>query len=314
MKVLIWDDTEGISGIHNPERGFTDDTYKTLTTREINAVISGLEEAGVTEIDIFDGHGMGGNLILDELNPVANYLGGGWMVTLAKIIKTEKLRNYDALLLVGLHAQGGTVDGFIAHTNSSFTALRMNGHPVGEIEQAGWLAGYFGVPLIFVSGDEAAVREATHFFPEIESISVKRKKGKKFECRPVEEVYKEITEKSNKAVSRLEEFEPHTCGEPVTVEILFSLQELAQRLSFIPGYEQKDERTVVYQAEDYLEAFWAYHAFRPIISSITGDFYQRVLQEIREKFSLDGKELRLLFDDIKEDIFSESIAFPEVKF
>ena len=61
---------------------------------------------------------------------------------------------------MGQHAQEGTIDGFIAHTNSGFTALRVNGQPTGEIEQAGWLAGYFGVPLIFVSGDEAAVREA----------------------------------------------------------------------------------------------------------------------------------------------------------
>ena len=307
-------DIEGIAGIHDPEHGFKDNTYKVLATREINAVISGLEKAGATEIDIFDGHGMGDNLILDELSPAANYLGGGWMVTLAELIKTEKLGCYDALLLVGLHAQEGTVDGFIAHTNSGLTALRMNGQPAGEIEQAGWLAGYFGVPLIFVSGDEAAVREATHFFPEIESVSVKHKKEDSFECRSVEEVYKETTEKSSRALERVRDFTPNTCKEPVTVEILFSLMELAQRLALIPGYEQKDERTVVYQADDYLEAFWAYHAFRPILSSVMKDFYQRVLQGVREKCSLDEKKLESIFNELKEDLLSERVAFPEIKF
>ena len=75
VRVLIWVDTEGIAGIHDPERGFNDNTYKVLTTREINAVIGGLEKAGATEIDIFDGHGMGGNLILDELSPRASLKG-----------------------------------------------------------------------------------------------------------------------------------------------------------------------------------------------------------------------------------------------
>jgi D-amino peptidase len=314
MRILIWDDIEGIAGIDDPEHGFDDDTYKQLITREINTVISGLVKAGAKEIDIFDGHGMGNNVILEDLNPIANYLGGGWITTLTELIKKKKLGQYNALVLVGVHAQAGTVDGFIAHTNSSFTALRMNSQPIGEIEQAGWLAGHFGVPLIFVSGDEAAVKEAIHFFPEIETVSVKKKEQDAFVCRPVEEVYEETEEKAFKALSRLKEFDPHTCGEPITVEILFGLEELAQRLVIIPGYDKKDERTIIYQAEDYLEAFWAFHGFRPILSSLMGDFYHRALKRVVEEYNLDSDNLNLILKDIKDEMLTGRLSFPEIKF
>jgi D-amino peptidase len=315
MKVLIWDDAEGISGLGDPEYEFDDESYMRLATSEINAVARGLKRAGATSIDVFDGHGMGDNLLLEEMDPEVKYLGGGWMVVLAELIKSEALREYDAVALVGVHPQAGTVDGFIAHTNSGLTALRMNGQPIGEIEQAGWIAGYFGVPLIYAAGDEAAVKEARHFFPDIEAVSVKKKDGDVFVCRPVEDVYKESSEKAFKALNSLREIKPLTCPGPVSVEILLGLEELADRMELLPRYTRKDRRTMVYEAEDYLEAFWAYHGFRPIVSAFVGELYQKVLRRLRDLRGADFEsEVIPIWQEEREKAMGKTLPFPEIKF
>ena len=315
MKVLIWCDIEGISGINDPENGFKDDRFKHLATADINATIKGLKKGGVIEVDIFDGHGMGDNLVLEELDEIVTYLGGGWMYTLADLIRSEKLREYDALVLIGLHAQTGVKDGFIAHTNSGFNALRFNEKPIGEIGQAVWLAGHFGVPTILVSGDEAAVKETNHYFPDIATVSVKKKVKEKFECTPLEEVYAELEEKAAGMMQKLEEIKPHTLQGPITVEILFSFAKMADNMIIFPGYTKKDERTVVYVAKDYLEAFWAYHGFRMILNDVMKEYCNRILKQTEKEFKLaDNEKYKKIRKNVLEEMYKEKITFPELKF
>ena len=315
LKVLIWCDIEGISGIDDPENGFKDDKYKHIATAEINAAIKVLKKGGVTKVDIFDGHGMGDNLIVEDLDEIVTYLGGGWMYILADLIRSEKLRNYEALVLIGQHAQGGTKDGFIAHTNSGFTALRLNDKPIGEIGQAVWLAGYFGVPTILVSGDEAAVKETNHYFPDIVTVSVKKKVENKFECFPEEDILKKLEERAFEGIQKIEQLEPYNLLGSISVEILYSFAKLANDMIIIPGYEKKDERTVIYQAKDYLEAFWAYHGFRIVLNDLMKEFYQNLLLEIEKEFELkDTEKYKILRKKVVDEIYKEKIEFPEIEF
>ncbi|NPD88597.1 MAG: hypothetical protein HGN29_07725 [Asgard group archaeon] len=315
MKVLIWIDIEGVSGIDDPDTGFKDNNYKHLITAEINAAIKGLKSAGVIQVDIFDGHGMGDNVILEDLDEIASYLGGGWMVTLAELIRSEKLGNYDALVLIGLHAQEGTIDGFIAHTNSGFTVLRMNEKPIGEIEQAAWLAGYFGVPTILVSGDDAAIKEANHYFPDIATVSVKKKEGDKFVCFPLKEIYKQLEEKAFERITKLKEIKPYVLSGPIIVEILYSFSKFAEDMVIFPGYEKKAERTVIYEAKDYLEAFWAYHGFRIVLKGLMKEFYERILQRIERELDIEDNETYIkIKKEVQEEMLNERIEFPNISF
>ena len=315
MKILIWCDIEGISGIDNPDTGFSDENYKHLATAEINAAIRGLKKGGATEIDIFDGHGMGNNLILEDLDEITNYLGGGWMYTLADLIRSEKLRSYDAMVLIGLHAQEGVKDGFIAHTNSGFTALRLNGKPVGEIQQAVWLLGYFGVPTLLVSGDEAAIKETNHYFTDIATVSVKKKDKDKFICFPLEGIYTQLEEKTYEKITNLGNITLYNLSRPIVVEILYSFSKLADDMIIFPGYEKKDERTVIYKAKDYLEAFWAYHGFRIVLTDVMKDFCNRILQRVEKKFKLKENEAyKKIRKKVFEEMLEERIQFPELEF
>ncbi|MFW9970847.1 MAG: M55 family metallopeptidase [Candidatus Odinarchaeota archaeon] len=315
MRILIWNDVEGIAGITDQDYNFTDEKYMKLTTAEINAVIKGLKKGGATHIDIFDGHGMGDNLILEELNNQANYLGGGWMVILANLIRTEKFQQYDALVLVGMHAQEGTIDGFIAHTNSKLTALYLNEMPIGEIEQAAWLAGYFNVPTIFISGDEAAIKEANKYLPGIEVVITKKKENENFVSFPLDDVYLELEQKACKALKNINELQPFIFGGPIKVEILFAFEDAAEEMALLPGFEKKDERTVIYHAKDYLEAFWAYQSFRPILKTYESQFFQQILSKVQEKFNLDDEnDIQPLFNETYEEFMKKKKSFPSIKF
>ncbi len=282
MKVLIWFDMEGVSGISDPRmcdfRSPTLPEGRKLSTADVNAVIRGLRRGGATEISIFDGHDFGGNLIAKDLDPSAEYLAGGWEDTLEELINTRALAEYDAVVLVGHHSQSGTVNGFYSHTVNPDVALRLNGQPVGEIELAAWLAGHFGVRTIMISSDEAGVNEAKLLLPGIETVVVKRKTDSGVECFPLEKVHADLEETAFNALHKAEEQEPHVFMGPITVDILFKLPKLAENMALFPGYEKKDERTVTYEAGDYMKHFGLSLPFKPFSQNSLHPFSGKYLE------------------------------------
>ena len=67
--------------------------------------------------------------------------------------------------LLGYHAKQGTADGILQHTQNSRAGNRYwyNGRESGEIAQMGLILGHFDIPIVMVSGDRAACREAKAF-------------------------------------------------------------------------------------------------------------------------------------------------------
>lgn len=313
MKALIWFDMEGVSGIDRPQmcefRSPLLEEGRKLGTADVNAVIRGLKRGGAIEISIFDGHDFGGNLIAKDLDPSANYLSGGRGDTLVNLINTKALAKYDALVLVGHHSQSGTTNGFYAHTVSTDIALRLNGQPVGEIELAAWLAGHFGVRTIMVSSDEAGVKEARTLLPGIETVAVKKKTGSAVECFPAERIYAQLEDKAFNTICKLAEFKPYVLPGPITVDILYKQPELADNMALFPGYFKKDERTVSYEAKDYLEAFEAFMAFQAILPQFIASFFRQILVKIKKITNLNLKQIQRDVDDEFERKF---IPFPPI--
>jgi D-amino peptidase len=314
MKILIWFDLEGVSGIDDPTmcelRSPRLQEGRRLGTADVNAVVRGLRRGGATEISIFDGHDFGGNLIAEELDPAVDYLSGGWADTLEELITTNALANYDAVVLVGHHSQSGTVNGFYAHTVNPDIALRLNGQPVGEIELAAWLAGHFGVRTIMVSSDEAGVNEAKRLLPGIETVAVKRKTDSGVECFPLEEVHAQLEETACTALRGLQKCGPYVLSAPIVVDILFKLPKLATSMALFPSYEKKDERTVTYEANDYLEAFRAALAFQAILPEFVASFFRQMLRKIKNTLDIDFKAIQ---SEVARELESEFIPFPPIK-
>jgi D-amino peptidase len=167
MRVVIWGDMEGITCItkwdHVNAGAPLYEEGRQLYTGDINAAVRGAKRAGASEIVVVDGHGAGGNfsfnsLLKERLEPGAEYVFGHRWGCYVEPFEA----GFDALLLVGAHAMAGVGDGVLCHTISSaswFNAF-VNGEKIGESALAAYIAGSFGVPMVFVSGDEATAREA----------------------------------------------------------------------------------------------------------------------------------------------------------
>lgn len=136
---------------------------RALYTEDVNAAVRGARRAGFDEIYVVDGHGAGGpftfnSFLKDKLEPGARYIfGHRWGCYVEPLRRGEC-----AVVMVGAHARAGVADGVLCHTMSSesWYQATLNGAPIGEVGFAAAIAGSFGAPLVFVSGDTAVCHEA----------------------------------------------------------------------------------------------------------------------------------------------------------
>ena len=174
MKIAIVTDMEGVAGVVNFEDWtFGQSRYyergKEYLTHEVNAAIDGFFAAGATEIVVLDAHGSGAidTMLLDE----RVFLSRGWYIPHHHFGLDE---GYDALAFVGQHAKSGSLYAHLCHTGDTIVLeYEMNGISVGEFGELAAIAGFFGTPTIFGSGDQAFTEEAKALMPHVHTVSVK---------------------------------------------------------------------------------------------------------------------------------------------
>lgn len=180
-RVFLMTDLEGVAGVVSfADQARPDARYynhaKKLLTAEVNAAIEGLLDAGVEDVLVCDGHGPGG-IWFEDLHSAARLLHGR-PINIDQLYAT--LGEYDAAMMIGQHAMAGTATGNLNHTQNSrqITWIKLNGRAIGETAQFALWAGAAGVPLIFLSGDDAACAEARELVEGIATVSVKRGLGR----------------------------------------------------------------------------------------------------------------------------------------
>lgn len=176
MNLYIGTDIEGVAGVFSFEQqAYADGKYyedaKKLLTGEINAAIAGALDAGIDDILVNDGHG-GGGIHYESLHEKARIIQGGPRLPKGQWYGKGR---YDIGCLIGQHAMEGAFQGNLNHTQSSQSVdyYKLNGKYIGETAQWALNMGAFGVPVIFLSGDTAACREAKKLIPGITTCAVK---------------------------------------------------------------------------------------------------------------------------------------------
>lgn len=177
LKIMIQVDFEGVAGVVNfdeiyPGHAHFERNCKMLTN-EVNAAIEGASAAGATEFIVRDGHA--GNINVDPL-----LLDKRAMLTRGRVPGTPHTMvlgidsTFDALLFIGAHARAGEEKGTLSHTMSlDVLDFRINDRPLFEPAFNALYAGQFGVPVVFLAGDDAACREAAMNFGDIETVATK---------------------------------------------------------------------------------------------------------------------------------------------
>jgi len=262
LKVFISVDMEGISGIvDGTMTSRTQGDYekgRALMAEDVNAAIEGVLSLGPAEITVCDAHG-GMNNILPEALHKGAVLVRGRPKPQSQMAGLDG--SYDACLFIGYHSRKGTLTGMLSHTYSggAIESLHINGVEVGETAMNAGIAGYYGVPLVFVSGDVAVTREALELNGEIEVVAVKEAISRvAAKCIHPEAAREMIREGVVIALRKRKDIEPHVFAPPVTFEIRFTDAKKADAASFIPSAERLDGKTIRITHDDYVKA---YHGF-----------------------------------------------------
>jgi len=139
------------------------------------------------------------------------------------------------------------MNAFLDHTQSSVAWHNywVNGRKMGELAQWAMVAAHFGVPMLMVSGDEAACVEARQFFDLVECAAVKRGTGRN-RAALVEpnEALDRIHEAARRAVSLVGQGKPFAPTLPMEVRLELCRSDYCDALAGAPGVERIDARTV----------------------------------------------------------------------
>ncbi|WP_405549655.1 M55 family metallopeptidase [Streptomyces globisporus] len=260
MKALIFVDMEGISGIvhsseTNPER-YDYQRGRELMTAEANAVIAGVLDAEPTaDVLVADAHGTFRNLLPEQLDRRARLVRGKPRALNMLAGLDEET---DAALFVGYHVRAGEGPGVLAHTmNGEILDVRVAGRSLGEIGLNAAMAGHLGVPVVLLSGDDAACAEAAALIPEAVTVPVKEALGMAaaVTLHP-EEARDRLRRAAADAVSRRTEIPSLALTGPVDVEVDLASPHTIDLATLIPGVSRTaGARTVAFTAPDYGTAY-----------------------------------------------------------
>jgi D-amino peptidase len=227
VKIYVNTDLEGISGVFKFSQTREKDTPLNIQACEyfmgdLSAVIRGLRDGGATEIIILDGHGSQA-VIPHMMEPGAKYITGRPRPGAGNLSLLDS--TFAGMVMVGFHAMMGTPDGVLNHTQSSKTENRYwyNGVESGELAQNALIAGYYNVPVIMVTGDEATCREARQFFGN-SPVTVAVKKGLSREAAllyPFPETRKALYEGAKRAMTVISSCKPYKIQTPIKVKMQY---------------------------------------------------------------------------------------------
>ncbi len=257
LRVYISADMEGLTGIVTGEQlgpaGFEYQRARQFMTDEVNAAIAGAREAGATYFVISDSHGNGQNLLIDQL-PEDVTIIRSWPRPLMMMEGIDS--TFDAALFIGYHSSTANERGVRAHTMSSatLTGVSLNGQPVPEGGVSAAIAGYFGVPVVMISGDDAATAEQLKFSAGITTAVVKRAISFHSAATLTPKAGQALIRTQAKAgIERRASMQPWVVRGPIALELSFKHYRAAEILAYLPIVTRVNSHTIRFVGKDMLE-------------------------------------------------------------
>lgn len=246
MKIYISADMEGISGLieaHDVQpNGSGYETGRKFMTEEVNAAIRGAINSGAKEVLINDAHGPMRNILPELLDNRATLVRGK-SKPLGMLEGLDK--TFDAIVCVGFHARAGKL-GVLSHSfmGHEVEDMWLDGKLVGEIGLLHATAASIGVPVAFLSGDNAACAEMSEWDDKVTTVAVKKVIDRfSAELLPISEAHKIIEECVENATSKKINRSSVLKSESV-LAIRWQSSSVPLHLAGLPGVTLKDERTV----------------------------------------------------------------------
>jgi len=273
LKIFISVDMEGIWGLVSSSHVSHDSSEynrtRRLMTQEANWAIEEAFNNGATEVVVNDSHSNMDNLLIEELDPRAQLISGGPK----PLSMMEGIDDtFDGVIFVGYHTRAGTINGVFNHTYSgkSIANVTINGKRMGECGINAGVAGYFGVPILAISGDDLLAAQAKEEIGDLETIIVKkaisRYSAHNFSKETVRDLYRTrlaeaIRNRDKKPVLKYE-------GK-ISMDIEFNREVMAECAMLLPEAVRIDEKTIRIESEDYIKIFMMFRAALNLGGSIS---------------------------------------------
>jgi D-amino peptidase len=258
LKVHISVDMEGIAGVVTGDQlgpaGFEYGRFREFMTREAVAAVTAAKEAGATEIVVADAHGNGENLLVEQFPPDVKIVRS-WPRKLQMMGGLDQ--TFDAAIFIGYHASTTNPTGVRAHTFSSATLTKVTLNGV-EMSEGSWnaaIAGHFNVPIVMVSGDDAAVAEVRKVVGPMEGVETKKTLGFHSAVTLTPAAVQALIGPAVRAgLSRRASLTPYRPQGPIVVDVTFKHYLPAEVLTYLPMFERTSAHSVRFRAKDMAEA------------------------------------------------------------
>ncbi len=266
MKLYISCDMEGTAGVCSWQqvdaRNYTPDyfIYQKYMTAEVCAAVDGARSAGTTQVLINDSHGPMRNLILDDLPEDVRILFGNRK----PLSMSEGLDgSYGGVFYTGYHGAIGDADATLCHTYSPSVIyeVRVNGVRCSEATLNAGIAGYYGVPVLLITGDRVTIEGAKAQMPWITGVIVKESIGN-FAADSISPsaAQEAIRAGAVQAMRNAGNAKPFVFEPPITMEIDLASVEQADLIELIPQFQRTGSRQVRFTHDDYPTVFKAFVA------------------------------------------------------
>ncbi|WP_054948707.1 M55 family metallopeptidase [Numidum massiliense] len=260
MKLFLSVDMEGITGLVDPT--FIDSSRhhytrgQHLMTAEANHVIEAAFATGCQEVIVNDSHSKMNNIIIEQLHPEAKLISGD--------VKPFSMMqgmddSFSAAVFVGYHARA-SMKGVLSHTMIfGVRNMYINDVLVGEFGLNAYLAGYYGVPVVLVTGDDEIAREAAQLIPGITAAVVKEQASRTAAlCLSPQKSGELLRAKTAEALHNRGKVQPLVPPDNPVLKIEFANYGQAEWASLVPRAEIEAGTTIVsYEARNMLEAYKA---------------------------------------------------------
>ncbi len=260
MRVFISADIEGTdlaTAWEETRRSeFNYERQRAQMTAEVKAACEGAIAAGADYILVNDAHGSGLNMDAAQLPECVEVIRGwsGHYLCMADGVD----ETFDAAMFVGYHAAAGRNGNPLSHTETRRPrCIRLNGMIGSEFLLYSWACAMYGVPTVFLSGDQMLTEDSRGLHPGLHTVAVKggfggmtRNLHPKAACEQIRR-QAETSLKQDLAKAKI------ALPGHFVFEISYKEHVDAVRRSFYPGFRLTDDDTIVMETDDYTDVLRA---------------------------------------------------------
>ncbi|MGB6034333.1 MAG: M55 family metallopeptidase, partial [Bacteroidota bacterium] len=120
------------------------------------------------------------------------------------------------------------------------------------------MAGYYGVPVVFVAGERALCDQAKELLGDVETVAVKEGIGTAALNIHPEVARERIREGVKKALLNLGQYKPYILEAPYTLVVTLKHDELVHVKSLYPGAERTGDWELTYKSDDITDIMKAF--------------------------------------------------------